>query len=231
MTETETTDRRLAKPGSAAGAGDDATARLSIGGATASQGSGATVRLRRDRRRQTLLDAAASAFAENGFERTSMDEVASRAGVTRLIVYRHFESKDDLCRAVVERAAEGVARSVGEHLADGPTVGGAVVGYLFAARVDPDGFRLLARRSDLEGNLARYRERFEKAAVKVADDILARRVSDPVMRSWVAGTLVALLEDATLSWLDTGDPSRDREMTSALTRSIQAMLESFSHGR
>jgi AcrR family transcriptional regulator len=204
MTETETTDRQASRRAD----------------------TGKSVRLRRGPRRQTLLDAAASAFAEGGYERTTMDEVAFRAGVTRLIVYRHFDSKESLFKAVLERAAHGLASCVSEHLAEGPTVDGAVSGFMTAARVDPDGFRLLARRSNLH-DFTHYRESFDRGAVAAADDLLAERVSDPVLRSWAARTLIALLEEATLAWLDTGDPSRDREMTDALTRSIQAMLRSF----
>ena len=42
--------------------------------------------------------AAAGAFAERGFADTAMDDVAAAAGITRLIVYRHFDSKEDALR-------------------------------------------------------------------------------------------------------------------------------------
>jgi len=47
---------------------------------------------RADRQAQ-LLRAAATAFARAGFAATSMDDVAAEAGVTKLIVYRNFDSK------------------------------------------------------------------------------------------------------------------------------------------
>src|SRR5437879_5036362 len=45
------------------------------------------------RRRQTLLEAAPELVAEPGYGFVTLDEVAARAGVTKVIVYRHFGSK------------------------------------------------------------------------------------------------------------------------------------------
>src|SRR4051812_50069115 len=61
--------------------------------------------LRRDERQAQLLSAAATAFAHAGFAGTSMEDVAATAGVTKLIVYRHFDSKDELYRAVLTQVA------------------------------------------------------------------------------------------------------------------------------
>ena len=62
----------------------------------------ATRRLPREQRRQAILAGATQAFARAGFAATSMSDVASASGITQLIVYRHFESKADLYRAVLE---------------------------------------------------------------------------------------------------------------------------------
>jgi AcrR family transcriptional regulator len=54
--------------------------------------------LREDQRRVTrlrLLDAAGEAFAEQGFARTTLDDVATRAGVNRGTVYLHFRDKPE----------------------------------------------------------------------------------------------------------------------------------------
>lgn len=47
-------------------------------------------------RRATLVQAASQLFAERGYDHVSLDEVAQRCGVTKVIVYRHFASKKDL---------------------------------------------------------------------------------------------------------------------------------------
>jgi len=50
-----------------------------------------------------VLDAAFELFCRHGIQRTSMDEVARRAGLSRITVYRRFSSKDRLVEQVVRR--------------------------------------------------------------------------------------------------------------------------------
>ena len=52
--------------------------------------------------REHILWTAKEVFLENGFERTSMDEVARRAGTSKRSLYAHFEDKESLFLAVVE---------------------------------------------------------------------------------------------------------------------------------
>ncbi len=49
-----------------------------------------------------LLDAAAAAFVEHGFQRTQMDDIAERLGVSKGTIYRAVDSKESLFAAVVE---------------------------------------------------------------------------------------------------------------------------------
>src|SRR5258708_39573373 len=48
-----------------------------------------------------VLEAAAKQLELFGIQRTTMDDVARRAGVSRVTIYRHFENKDVLVEAVV----------------------------------------------------------------------------------------------------------------------------------
>ncbi len=67
---------------------------------------------RRQRTRETLLDAAAMVFAERGFQGASLDEIAARAGYTRGAIYKHFADKAELLQAVCVRLNE---RSFAEY--------------------------------------------------------------------------------------------------------------------
>lgn len=49
-----------------------------------------------------ILDAAETIFSEQGFEKTQLEEVASRAGYTRGAIYAHYASKEDLFLALME---------------------------------------------------------------------------------------------------------------------------------
>jgi TetR/AcrR family acrAB operon transcriptional repressor len=56
--------------------------------------------------REALLDAAEALFAERGVSRTSLQDIARAAGVTRGAVYWHFADKAELFNAMMERTTE-----------------------------------------------------------------------------------------------------------------------------
>ena len=60
-------------------------------------------RLTREQRRDVIERAATEVFAEHGYARASIDEIAGRSGVSAPIVYDHFASKEDLYRRLLER--------------------------------------------------------------------------------------------------------------------------------
>jgi AcrR family transcriptional regulator len=64
---------------------------------------------KRARTRARLIAAAAALIGEHGFERTSLEKVAARAGVTRGAIYGNFRNKEDLFLAVVAARWEPVA--------------------------------------------------------------------------------------------------------------------------
>ncbi|MGB6399093.1 MAG: helix-turn-helix domain-containing protein [Bradyrhizobium sp.] len=53
--------------------------------------------------RDRILEAAMTVFRRHGFRRSSIEQAAEAAGLTRQALYHHFESKEALFRAVVER--------------------------------------------------------------------------------------------------------------------------------
>jgi len=69
-------------------------------------------RLRRPERREQLLAAATRAFARAGFAATSLDDIAQEAAISRVLLYRHFDSKTDLYRAMLDRGPGRVSAAV-----------------------------------------------------------------------------------------------------------------------
>src|SRR5215467_7468358 len=73
---------------------------------------------RSDAKRDAILRGAKAVFLKHGFECTSMDVVALRAGVSKMTVYRHFRSKEALFAGVItdlcERIVDGDLRQVFE---------------------------------------------------------------------------------------------------------------------
>ncbi|MGZ0211263.1 MAG: TetR/AcrR family transcriptional regulator [Actinomycetales bacterium] len=71
-------------------------------------------------RREALLAAAASLFAERGFTRVSLEELGAAAGVSGPAVYRHFDGKQDVLAAMLVDASTNLrsgAQRVIEHAA------------------------------------------------------------------------------------------------------------------
>ena len=71
-------------------------------------------RVPREVRERQLVELGEQLFAERGYGGASMEELASRAGVTKPMVYELFGSKDGVFRACVDRAVGQMARSVAE---------------------------------------------------------------------------------------------------------------------
>jgi AcrR family transcriptional regulator len=65
-------------------------------------------------RERQIVELAEELFSERGYQGSSMDELARRAGVTKPVVYELFGSKDGLFRACLERSAERLATLVAE---------------------------------------------------------------------------------------------------------------------
>jgi AcrR family transcriptional regulator len=72
-------------------------------------------------RRALIVEAAGRLFGERGYEGTRLDDIAAAAGVTKPIVYRHFDSKRDLYLALLDRHREDLPGFVAMMPAEGTT--------------------------------------------------------------------------------------------------------------
>lgn len=111
-----------------------------------------------DRTREAILQAASRLFARQGYEATTMAQIASAAGVARGTPSYFFGSKEGLWKAVLEAHSRAAMEVVPRALARLAEVSG--VGERIAALVDsclefaeenPDFFRLI-QWSELQGN-------------------------------------------------------------------------------
>jgi AcrR family transcriptional regulator len=66
-------------------------------------------RLAAGERRALIEDAAARLFARRGYDATTVEQIVSEAGVSKPMLYRHFESKKDLCMTLLERRRDELA--------------------------------------------------------------------------------------------------------------------------
>ena len=91
-------------------------------------------------RREQLLDATKAIVVADGFHAVSIEAVAREAGITRPIVYGHFEDLGGLLEALVERESMRALAQLPETFDD---LLAALTAYLEAVRTDPDTWRLV----------------------------------------------------------------------------------------
>ncbi|TDD15436.1 TetR/AcrR family transcriptional regulator [Nonomuraea diastatica] len=158
-------------------------------------------RLARAERREQILATATPIFARAGLAGTSLDDIAAAAGVSRMILYRHFESKDDLYRAALQRAAAHLAEAVGDELTEG-----SVQEMARWAAADPGAFRLLFHQAARE---PRFRSEIDELRAGMAEEVrrnLAEVVNDPLWATWAAQLCLTVTVEAIMTWLDLGAP-------------------------
>src|SRR3546814_19808352 len=66
----------------------------------------------REAKREAVLQTAARAFAENGYHRTSLEEIAARLGVSKPTIYYYAQNKDDLVAAIAARALDEIVAAM-----------------------------------------------------------------------------------------------------------------------
>jgi len=174
----------------------------------------------RAERREQILGAAASAFVQTGFDGTSMDDVARAAGVTRLIVYRIFESKHELYSAVLDQVVGDLREQFESH----PAGDSVAVRVVRVARAHPDAFRLLWRHAANEPEFEKLAGMFRSVVFEYAEGLIAPSLSDMTMRRWAARAIVNYLYEGICLWLDVGAARRDAEVARALTEGARAMV-------
>lgn len=167
--------------------------------------------------RDSILDAAANLFAENGVSGTTLQHIATAAGVTRGAIYWHFEDKGAMFNAMMERAAmplEAAMALLDGHDTQDP------LGDLrdYAVRVfrltmeDPNArriFEIATLKMEYTGEMSVVRERralnqadwIKRAESRVRLAIRQGQVKPGVKPKAVAFGLWVLLEGLIRNWL------------------------------
>lgn len=122
-------------------------------------------RLSANARRQQLLDVALAAFARNGYHETSMNDIADAAGVTKPVLYQHFESKRELYQALLDEVGARLVHAI-TAATSGVTSGREQTAHGFRAY-----FRWVAANRDafvlLYGGASRQDQEFAHAVRRV----------------------------------------------------------------
>ncbi|GAA3646132.1 hypothetical protein GCM10022267_36040 [Lentzea roselyniae] len=159
-------------------------------------------RMPRAERREQILDAATRAFARTGYVATGLDGVTAEAGVTLVLLYRHFDSKADLYRAVLDRACSRLEVAVGS----GDFDDGSIPALLRAAAADPDGFRLLFRHAVREPEFREVIDGIRAMSAEVTRRELAAVIPAGPWLDWAVQIVPTVTLESVIAWLDAGQP-------------------------
>lgn len=184
--------------------------------------------LSRSERQASILRGAAQAFAHNGFAGTSMDDVAAACGVTKLILYRHFETKEGLYRAVLQRVFERHGQELAARMERGEARGLGMRTLLTVAREDEAGFTLLWRQAAREPQFADYAHELREAAADATAKLMHLDMGDPALDRWAAQSTIGWLVDAVFVWLEVGDPVRDDEVVERAATGLRALRDAWT---
>lgn len=131
-----------------------------------------TARMTADERREQLLDATKLLVDRCGFHAVSIEAVAREAGITRPVVYGHFQDLGGLLEALVEResgrALAQLAEVLPTDLAEGDPrdlLLAGLEGYLRVAEADPITWRLVLMPPEGAPDLLRSKIEEGRAAV------------------------------------------------------------------
>ncbi|MFB9907200.1 TetR/AcrR family transcriptional regulator [Allokutzneria oryzae] len=167
-------------------------------------------------RRQQLLDVGRKLFAEKGFDGTSIEEVAHRAGVSKPVVYEHFGGKEGLYAVVVDREMQVLldgmvkALSVADHPRE--LLERAASSLLDYIEDSTDGFRILVRDSPVAASTGTFSSLLNDIASQV-EDILGQQFSsrgyDAKLAALYAQALVGMVALTGQWWLEARKPKKD----------------------
>ena len=185
--------------------------------------------LKRADRREAILNSATKAFAQSGFEATSLDDVAREAGVTRMILYRHFESKRKLYEAILEHFRNKLTTAV-KGLPQGAigSYSQFIQAFVSLAAENPDGFRLYYQHVAREPEFHDYVEKMNDAIkTRVEENPVMRQIlPDPQLRAWASETIYAVIIQSIIAWLNAGKPNATK-VSEAIRQIIVAAMQAI----
>ncbi|MGI8760320.1 MAG: TetR/AcrR family transcriptional regulator [Jatrophihabitantaceae bacterium] len=173
------------------------------------------VRMTGRERREQLLDVGRALFAEKGFEATSIEEIAARAGVSKPVVYEHFGGKEGLYAVVVDREMSDLLDRLTAALSAGhprQLVEQAALALLTYIEEQTDGFRILSRDSPVAGASGTFSSLLNDIASQV-EHIMERELSARGISSrpapMYAQMLVGMVALTGQWWLEERKPKRE----------------------
>jgi AcrR family transcriptional regulator len=166
-------------------------------------------------RREQLIEISRGLFAERGYDGTSIEEIASRAEVSKPVVYEHFGGKEGLYAVVVDREVRGLLTMMQNSLTGGhprELLEQAAFTLLDYVEQSSDGFRILVRDSPVGSASGSFVSIISDIATRVEHILVAEfktRGYDAKAAPMYAQMLVGMVGTTGQWWLDARKPSKE----------------------
>lgn len=149
-------------------------------------------------RRQHIIDVAIACFSRTGYHNTSMTDIAETVGVTKPVLYQHFDSKRALYLEILRFVGQELVNAVTSNAAtssDGrEQTEKAMIAYFTWVDNHRDAFSLLFESSErVDEEFATTVREFEEAASAAIAPLIAVDLSDE-RRRMLAMALVGMVE-------------------------------------
>jgi AcrR family transcriptional regulator len=185
----------------------------------------------RTNKREAIIAAAAELFSERTFEGTGINDIAAAVGVTGGAVYRHFDSKQDVLRTIVQRAVEQVVGRVDEIVQSTSVEQRlpALVDNLVRAMIENRALSsvMYYEASRLDPEMREFVDRAHR--LHAAEWIHALAVMRPELTDPERATLVQLVYAAVVAGVGYPSGLEDERLAALLRGSAMAVLLSHSH--
>jgi AcrR family transcriptional regulator len=174
-------------------------------------------------RRELITEAAGRLFGELGYDGTRLDDIAAAAGVTKPVLYRHFDSKRDLYLALLRRHRDDLPTFVGEMprgSAPRDWLRGILESWLEYVEAHSYAWKMLFRDSGGGPEVQAFRRDVHARAREVLAEVI-RSVSESRISPREAHALAEMMSmgmaSLVLWWMD--NPGTPREvLVDAMTR-------------
>ncbi|WP_425471169.1 TetR/AcrR family transcriptional regulator [Xylanimonas allomyrinae] len=174
-------------------------------------------RMTASERREQLVAVGRGLFAEKGFDGTSVEEIATRAEVSKPVVYEHFGGKEGIYAVVVDREVQALTGALIGSLAESAhpkvLVERASLALLDYIEAHEDGFRILVRDSPVAQATGTFSSLIGDVATKVehllVDQFKANGLEARTAPLY-AQMLVGMIALTGQYWLDARSPGKQQ---------------------
>jgi AcrR family transcriptional regulator len=157
--------------------------------------------------RNAIWDSAIDLFFEKGFDETTVDEIAARAGTSRRSFFRHFESKSDLMAQPIVEWGSSLVSAI-ESCPPSLSVGELFCEVVFKVAQKSASNPRSGKLMQIAGKYPSAREAQLSRVAAVQDRVtqaFSRRCKDGVTAHLLAGLVFAVLGTTHQFWFEKGE--------------------------